>query len=64
MHWPSLLSDGPFAVNPKSDSLQSLTNLNADNLTSGGTVYWGANTRVLLILFLSISSSTSVLRAF
>jgi hypothetical protein len=31
-------TDGPFAVNPKSASLQSLTNLNADNLTSGGTV--------------------------
>jgi hypothetical protein len=30
-------TDGPFAVNPKIASLQSLINLNADNLTSGGT---------------------------
>jgi hypothetical protein len=27
---------GPFAINPKSASLQSLINLNADNLTSEG----------------------------
>jgi hypothetical protein len=31
-------TDGPFAVNPRIASLQSLTNLNADNLTSEGTV--------------------------
>ena len=34
-------TDGPFAVNPIIASLQSLTSLNADNLTSGATVSFG-----------------------